>query len=325
MSILAGIDIGGTKCAVSLSRGTRDAIEILAERRFPTPGDSTSTLSALLQSLDVLVNETGMNPEAIGISCGGPLDAQAGVVLSPPNLPGWDQVDVVSPFAAQFGVPTGLENDANAGALAEWYWGAGRGLHHLVFLTFGTGMGAGLILNGALYAGTSGLAGEIGHWRLSPSGPWGFGKEGSFEGYCSGGGIARLAEQSLPLWIGAGRATNLAPDGVARSPMTAELVAKWANQGDALALEVFRESGRRLGQALALLVDLLNPELIVLGSIFGRQRHLLEAPLWEALRLEALEGALARCRVEPCGLGERIGDMASVAVALAALQADGGR
>ena len=322
MNTLAGVDIGGTKCAVSLSQGTRDSVEILAERRFPTPKGSSATLLALAQSLEAIMDETGMEPDAIGISCGGPLDANAGVVLSPPNLPGWDHVDVVSPFAVQFGVPVALENDANAGALAEWYWGAGRGLHNLVFLTFGTGMGAGLILNGALYAGTSGLAGEIGHWRLSPSGPWGFGKEGSFEGYCSGGGIARLAEQAIHPWLEVGRSTTLAPGGIARSPMTTELVAELANQGDALALEVFKQSGRRLGQALALLIDLLNPELIVLGSIFGRQQHLLEGTMREAIRIEALEGTLPWCRVEPCGLGERIGDMASVAVALTALGQD---
>lgn len=321
MNILAGLDIGGTKCAVNLSRGTRNAAEILAKRRFPTPKGPSATLLELIYSLSSLIDETGLMPDAIGISCGGPLDAGTGVVLSPPNLPGWDRVDVVSPLARTFGVPVALENDANAGALAEWYWGAGRGLHHLVFLTFGTGMGAGLILNGALYEGASGLAGEIGHWRLNPTGPWGFGKEGSFEGYCSGQGIANLAEQTLSAWLRDGRSSALALEGVALSPMTAELVAKYANQGDELSLEVFRQSGRRLGQGLALLIDLLNPELIVLGSIFGRQRHLLEVPMQEIIRREALGGAVGRCRIESAGLGESIGDMASLAVALTACRA----
>src|SRR5690606_15592063 len=130
---------------------------------------------------------------AIGISCGGPLDSRRGVILSPPNLPGWDRIPVVEVFQQAFKVPVALQNDANAGALAEWLWGAGRGSHNMIFLTFGTGMGAGLILNGQLYSGTNDLAGEVGHIRLAPDGPVGYGKAGSFEGFCSGGGIKQLA------------------------------------------------------------------------------------------------------------------------------------
>ena len=97
----------------------------------------------------------------MGISCGGPLDASSGVILSPPNLPGWDNVKIVQMIEEKFGVPCGLQNDANACALAEWRFGAGKGTKNMIFLTFGTGMGAGLILDGKLYAGTNGMAGEI--------------------------------------------------------------------------------------------------------------------------------------------------------------------
>lgn len=204
MTIVAGIDIGGTKCAVSLNLSCGDQVESLAHARFATPKGPDRTLGQIMRTLDALIEETQTRPDAIGVSCGGPLDAKGGIVLSPPNLPGWRNVDVVTPLHQHFSVPVGLEHDANAGALAEWYWGSGRGLQNLIFLTFGTGMGAGLILNGALYSGSSGLAGEVGHWRLSREGPVGFGKAGSFEGFCSGGGIARFAEHAITPWLDAG-------------------------------------------------------------------------------------------------------------------------
>lgn len=131
----------------------------------------------------------------IGISCGGPLDSRRGVILSPPNLPGWDEVPVKAYFERETGAPAMLRNDADACAVAEWRYGAGRGCRNMVFLTFGTGFGAGLILNGALYSGSCDMAGEIGHIRAPGDPayrPVGYGKSGSFEGYCSGGGIAEL-------------------------------------------------------------------------------------------------------------------------------------
>jgi len=195
-----GIDIGGTKCAVIL--GAEDAEKnfsvngksILLTRDFPDPRQMVRKLQEeteqLLERHDIPVDSLA----AIGISCGGPLDSKKGIVLSPPNLPGWDEIPVVDLFVERFGIPAFLQNDANACALAEWLMGAGRGTQNMVFLTFGTGMGAGLILNGKLYTGTNDLGGEAGHVRLAPGGPVGFGKAGSFEGFCSGGGIAQLAQ-----------------------------------------------------------------------------------------------------------------------------------
>lgn len=196
MTWLAGIDIGGTKCAVCLGEVTASEVRIAARRSFPT-GNTTpsSAIHRLITALDNLLLKQG-SPDlhALGISCGGPLDSRRGLILSPPNLPGWDSIDIVRPLREHYGISVGLQNDANACALAEWKWGAGRGTQNMIFLTFGTGMGAGLILNGALYSGTNDMAGEIGHMRLEASGPVGYGKAGSFEGYCSGGGIAKLAQ-----------------------------------------------------------------------------------------------------------------------------------
>ena len=180
-----GIDIGGTKCAVvkgNLEEGVREKIA------FPTRG-AAETLEEIFSAVRKL-----MPASAIGVSCGGPLDETRGIIMSPPNLPDWDNIHVTDMLEAEFGVKAYLCNDANACALAEWRFGAGRGFDNVVFLTFGTGLGAGLILDGKLYSGTNGNAGEVGHIRLADNGPIGYGKRGSFEGFCSGGGISRLAD-----------------------------------------------------------------------------------------------------------------------------------
>ncbi len=125
MSVLAGVDIGGTKCAVSVGEDAEGAIHLTGQRRFPTPASPRDALDQARRELDHLLAEHGSGPlAAIGVSCGGPLDSAAGLVLSPPNLPAWDHIDVVGPLRGHFGVPVGLQNDANAGALAEWAWGA---------------------------------------------------------------------------------------------------------------------------------------------------------------------------------------------------------
>ncbi len=313
--LLAGIDIGGTKCAVSLGRADGVRIEIVARQRFPTPLTSGAALDAMIAALRALLAEQDAALDAIGISCGGPLDSRRGLVLSPPNLPGWDAVPVVEAFRAAFGVPTALQNDANAGALAEWLWGAGRGVQSIIFLTFGTGMGAGLILDGRLYSGANDMAGEVGHIRLAETGPVGYGKPGSFEGFCSGGGIQRLAVTRATEALAAGQPPLFCPTPLDLEAITAEAVARAAHEDDALALAIFDTVAQRLGQGLAILIDVLNPERIIIGSIYLRQRDLLEATMQAVLRQEALSRALNAVAVVPAGLGESIGDYAALAVA----------
>jgi glucokinase len=320
MSILAGIDIGGTKCAVVLGESAGEEIRVLGKRRFGTPPTPQAALAQITARMDELLRESGLKPGAIGIACGGPLDSRRGLILSPPNLPGWDQIDVVSPFRVRYGAPVALQNDANAAALAEWRWGAGRGCRNVIFLTFGTGMGAGLILDGRLYTGTNDLAGEVGHLRLEPDGPLGYGKAGSFEGFCSGGGIARLAAGMAEDEIRAGRPPAFCPSPADLASVTAEGVAEAAHEGDALARQVYEIAGRELGRGLAILVDVLNPERIVIGSIYARQSELLREVMLENLRQEALPEALAACQVVPAGLGEAVGDLASLSVALEAMK-----
>ncbi|NBD26848.1 ROK family protein [Paenibacillus glycinis] len=326
MKLLAGIDIGGTKCAVSL--GALDGeggIAIIGKTRMPTP---SAPEAAIARMIDALEEQLGKLAEgelsAIGISCGGPLDSRRGLVLSPPNLPGWDAVDIVTPFADRFGVPVALQNDANACALAEWKWGAGRGCRNMIFLTFGTGMGAGLILNGALYSGTNDQAGEVGHIRLEPKGPVGYGKAGSFEGFCSGGGIAQLARMMAEERLNEGDPPSFCRTTEELPLLTAELVGRAAERGDPIAIEIYRLSARKLGRALALLVDILNPERIVIGSIYGRQRAIMEPVVLAEMHRESLPLSASACEVMQAGLGEHIGDYASLSVAINHLNEKGG-
>jgi glucokinase len=312
---LAGIDIGGTKCSVSLGKLDGEKVVTLDKQSFPTPATPDETLNTFVEKLRSMLAVHNADLKAIGISCGGPLDSKRGIVLRPPNLPGWINIPIVEYFESEFHVPAALQNDANAGVLAEWIWGAGKGFQNIIFLTFGTGMGAGLILNEQLFSGTSGMAGEVGHVRLAEDGPIGFGKAGSFEGFCSGGGIARQATIQAEAALKAGQPPSFCPTKDDLSRITARAVAEAAHAGDPLALDIFATVARRLGQGLSILIDILNPERIIIGSIYLRQKNLLDDKMWEVLKQETIPFALDVCQIVPSGLGESIGDYAAMAVA----------
>lgn len=300
---IIGIDLGGTKCAVSLPDG-HDGVREIA--RFPTAGPE-ETIGRLH---DEIARLGPSGNTVLGISCGGPLDARRGLILSPPNLPGWDEIPICRLLSERFGGRAFLMNDANACALAEWQHGAGRGTRNLIFLTMGTGMGAGLILDGRLYEGATGDAGEVGHIRLAPSGPIGFGKAGSFEGFCSGGGIAQFARLRLAEFPG---------DSVLQQTPTSALsaadVGRAAEARDELALAIWAEVGTRLGEAISLFIDLLNPERIVIGSIYARCQRWIEPSLRTAIERESLPANAAACRIVPAQLGDHIGSHAAIAIA----------
>ena len=304
---ILGLDIGGTKTAVVLG----DRRGCIHERvEFPTRTERgfEATFAELCSSADQIRSraERGdRTPDAISVSIGGPLNVRDGIVLSPPNLPGWDAIPLVDLLKERFDLPVHIEHDGNAGALAEWYFGAARGASNAIFLTMGTGFGAGLILNGGLYRGTTGLAGEVGHIRMADDGPTAFGKTGSWEAFCSGTGIARLAALRFPeRW--------------SASTVSAREIGDLALAGDPDALAVLGESSRYLGRGLAILLDLLNPEIIVIGSLAVRLGELVLAPAREHMRREALAGAERACRVLPAALGEGLGDVAALCAAIAA-------
>jgi len=323
---IAGLDIGGTKCAVILGHlEDKDNIKVLDKIIFTTADYATpdKMLPQLQNGVFSLLKKHRLvlkDIASMGISCGGPLDCKKGIVLSPPNLPGWDEVHIVEFFENNLKIPAAIQNDANACALAEWKFGAGRGTQNMVFLTFGTGLGAGLILDGRLYSGTNDNAGEAGHIRLDNFGPVGYGKAGSFEGFCSGGGIAQLARIAAMEKIQMGEKVPFCKDISGLQSITAQMVAEAANSGDTLALRVFETCGTYLGKGLSVIIDILNPECIVLGSIFVRASHLLIPSLEKSLDIEALAPARKVCRIVAAELDEQIGDIASLSVAANKLQ-----
>jgi glucokinase len=224
-------------------------------------------------------------------------------------------VPIKAILEGEFRVPCGLENDANAGAVAEFRYGAGQGCRHMLFLTMGTGLGAGIIANGRLYRGASDAAGEIGHVRLSRSGPVGYHKAGSVEGWASGGGLGQTATRAVAAAVRSGRPTSLAQVLASHNAITARDVAEAARAGDSLAKRLLSQTGRRLGETLAILVDVLNPERIVIGGLVMRLGEQLLGPARAVLQREALSGSVAACQIVPAALNERIGDLAALSVA----------
>lgn len=311
-----GLDVGGTKCSVvvgdaSFSIRQKITFETRTERGYQ------AILAEFKKNVhSLLPGFSGYRLKRIGISCGGPLDSKKGIIYSPPNLPGWDNVPITRIFSEEFGVETALQNDANACALAEWLMGAGKGTSNMIFLTMGTGMGGGLILNGRLYSGTNDLGGEVGHIRLAEDGPVGFGKAGSFEGFCSGGGIAQLAKKVVSDKLKNNQPVQFlsSPDRV--NEIDTRMVALAAQEGDPVAYEIIRISADYLGRGLAILVDILNPECIVIGSIYARNEMLFKPLIDKVLQKEAIPGSLGVCQIKPALLGESIGDYAALCVAI---------
>jgi glucokinase len=321
-----GLDIGGTKCAVILA-SLDHGIRILDKLRFPTEAGKgfNHTYGLLCEGMEEIIRRAGLSfgeIEAIGVSCGGPLDAKRGMVLSPPNLPGWENIPLTRMLTEKYGVPAFLQNDANACALVEWKLGAGLGARNMIFLTMGTGMGAGVIAEGALLTGSTGMGGEVGHLRLTEDGPMGFGKAGSFEGYTSGGGIARQAAEWTRRMMGEGRPPAWVRDGHAPEEMDAGLMAEYARAGDGDAVAFFNHIGKMLGRGLSLLVDAFNPECIVIGSIFVRCEELLRPAMEAELQKESIPYSLQGLRVVPAKTGESLGDYASIMAALYAMDID---
>jgi glucokinase len=305
---IIGLDIGGSKIAIV--EGTADA-EILERCEMATEPDRRFDLT--FPRLAGLVGEfidrsgnAGRAVKALSVSVGGPLRIEEGVLLDPPHLSGWHNVRLKDVLAETFpDLPVCLEHDGNAGALAEFRFGIGhqrRGLRHLVFLTFGTGLGAGFVVNGQIVHGTTDMAGEVGHWRLSNEGPVGYGKKGSWEAFASGAGLVLLAAERFPhRWSGKTAVRDLV-----------ELMLA----GDEDALAVATEAGTWMGRGLALLVDALNPQVIVLGSLAVLLGERVLATMRRVVAEEALPQAAAACEIVPSVLGFQIGDVAALMAAL---------
>ncbi len=324
--IYIGLDIGGTKCAVLLAE-VNHGIHLMDKIRFATCTEKGFSYAwdNLCKSMEEILDRHGLTFQdirAVGVSCGGPLDSRRGLVLSPPNLPGWDEIPLPRMIEEKYGVPAFIQNDANACALVEWKLGAGQGTTNMIFLTMGTGMGAGVIAEGRLLCGHTDMGGEVGHIRLTEDGPVGFGKAGSFEGYTSGGGIGRQAVALTERLIAEGRTPAWVADGHTMDEVDARLMAEYARRGDADAKAFYDSIGKMLGRGVAQLIDVLNPECVVIGSIFVRCEDLLRPAMEAEMQTEALVHSLKGLRVVPAKTGEALGDLASIMVALHNLHVD---
>ncbi len=316
-TLLLGVDIGGTKCGVVLAKADGAIVQRIGE---PTrsgergPRDVLEQLAVHARGLMAQAREQGLAVRGVGVSCGGPLDTKTGVVHSPPNLPDWQNVPVKAFFENALGLPTIVENDANATALAEWRFGAGQGTSNMVFVTMGTGIGGGIILDGKLYRGTNDLAGEMGHQTVLLNGPkCGCGKSGCLEALASGPAIARLARDSMRY----GRQKRvLALAGGKPGDITAAHVVEAAKEGDPFARQVLEEAGTYMGIGLANIIQILNPECIILGTIAVHAGDLILEPIRAAIREYAWKRSADVCRIVPAALGDRAQDLAAIALLL---------
>ena len=310
---MIGFDIGGTKCAVCIGEDVKGELLIKDKKIIPT--DLSVSPYEMIDRMCGLAEEMTDKIDLIGISCGGPLSYEKGIIMSPPNLPGWDDVKIIEYLEERYGVNAYLENDANACAVAEWKYGAGCGCRNMIFMTFGTGLGAGLVLDGKLYRGANDMAGEAGHIRLDAFGPVGYGKAGSFEGFCSGGGIAQLGKIYAQEKMQMGKSVSFCKNYSELDTITAKSIAECANNGHEDAIEIYNTCGSMLGKGLSILIDILNPEIIVLGSIFQRSENLIRPKMQEVLKKECLRYSLDACTVVPAKLGDNIGDYAALSIA----------
>lgn len=307
-SLLAAIDVGGTKLGWAL--GTPEGEVLVSGQRATDPaGDPRPALAEVLEDLQVAARAQGGPPAAYGVAVPGPFLQPEGRFLEVPNLPGWQGFGLVEYLEGLLDAPLVARNDANAGALAEWRWGAGRGAQSVLFLTMSTGMGAGLVLDGRVIEGPLGFAGEIGHLRLSPDGPVGFGKRGSVEGYLSGPGMVQVARQEVLSCVQGGVAT-----GLATGELTPERLCEAARAGDPAATAATGRIAEKLGELCALLTDLLNPDVIVVGTIGSAYPDLFLAPAMEVVEREALPLAAKHVRLVPSGLSDR-GNQSALALA----------
>jgi glucokinase len=249
----------------------------------------------------------------IGIGCGGPLDRETGVILSSPNLPGWRDVPLRQIIQDALGAPVTLDNDANAAALAEARFGAGRQIQNFIYLTISTGIGGAIVINGQLYHGSTGNAGEFGHQTLNPNGPLCLcGKRGCLEAYASGTSIARCAReaaQSQQTLI-----TQFVDGDLDR--INADIVSFAARKGDQVALELWEQAGCHLGHGIANAINIINPERVILGGGVTKAGDLLFVPTRRYAAKWTMPELFRNVEIVPAELGDDIGIYGAAVLAM---------
>jgi glucokinase len=305
-----GIDLGGTRLrvAVANARGVLRAVVRVDTQAERGPAD---VIDRIVQTIDRALDSARVRRgaiTAIGIGLPGPLNGATGIVISPVNLPGWKNVPLARILTKSTGIRTFLEHDANLAAFGEWQRGAGKGARHMVYVTVSTGIGAGLIIHGQLYSGAGGIAGELGHTVVQPGGPLcRCGNYGCLEAVASGTALARMAREAV-----AGPASTSLRSLRRPGGPSARDVTEAARQGDAVATSLLERAGTFLGISLATVVNLLNPELIVLGGSVMNAGALIRVPMRASLVASSWEAARHGLRIVSPALGQDVGLIGAV-------------
>ncbi len=309
-----GIDIGGTKLAIGIAD---EQGRLLHSDRIPSNATEPweKTLPRLVEVCRRAIEQAGVPVVAIGVGCVGPLDQKTGYVIHPVNLPGWIRVPLVGTLRDALKVPVFLDNDANAAALGEHRFGAGRGVANMVYLTISTGIGGGIIINHRLYQGENGNAGELGHMSIDFAGrPCGCGNIGCIEAYASGTAIAARTREA----VGAAASTAQAPILMSLAgsidKITAQIVIEATRRGDPIALKVWDETIVALGSCMVSVINIFNPRRIVLGGGVTHAGDLLFEPLRKQTRKHAIPMLGDICEIVPAELGDQVGVLGAVAV-----------
>jgi glucokinase len=317
---LLGIDIGGTKTSVCVGNIQGD-IRFAKRMSSATGGSMEEYRRQLTELCYGVMEKAGVKPgqlDAVGISAPGPLDVKRGVLIAPPNNPGWRDVPIVAMVQKSIGVPVYFNNDANACALAEELFGEYRGVRNLVYLTFSTGIGGGIIANGELIQGATDTGGEVGHHIFDPSGPLcGCGNRGCWEAYVGGRNVA----ERLKVQIRDGNIRTSIVEkagGIDQIDMRALEMA--AREGDRFAMAEWDQFTERVAQGVGNLIMILNPDVILLGTIAVHAGEFAMAPIRDKLPKYVWEWPLKACKVVPSSLGTRIGDLSALAVAVTGLR-----
>lgn len=304
------LDIGGTKLAAGVVDPTgRVQSFLVAPSRADEGPERVLTRLFALGRRAVEESEVGWDAiDGVGIGCGGPLDAEAGLLLSPPHLPGWRDVPMTATARDEYGKPAVLENDATAAAWGEHRHGAGAGTLNMVYLTLSTGVGGGVVVGGRLFRGSAGNGAELGHVTVDWRGRVcrGCGRNGCLEAYTSGTSIAERMREALALRDG----------GVAaRDGITAADVVASAAAGDAIARDVWQETIEALACGLTSIVNLFEPEAVVLGGGVSRSGEQLFGPVREWVRGHAIAPAGRAVQIVPAALGDHVGVVGAAAIA----------
>ncbi|MDD5085487.1 MAG: ROK family protein [Candidatus Omnitrophica bacterium] len=318
MSYIIGIDIGGTKISVVLG----DERGKIYDKKIITPRlreEARQSITELKNTITLVLHQNKVsisNLLGIGFGVPGQTDPKRGIITSSPNLPGWEGLPLRSSIQSRFKRPVFWDNDANAAAIGEKIFGGGKGFRDFVYITVSTGIGSGIVCNGEIVRGASGNTGEMGHMTIIPGGnKCNCGKRGCLEAYASGTAIAKRARAMIKM----GKPTSLTKI-YDPSKITCETVSVAAEKGDRLSLDIFQNAGHFLGIGIANIINILNPERIFIGGSVLKGPACFWKSMLEAAKKEAWPIPFKACRIEKTKLGDKVGDLGTIALVVDSLR-----